>query len=480
MKKEIFRIQNGMIQQGRIVKGPFFLQFCEGEISGVIADDSFEKEVLVNFFRCKNVLKEGVFYYEEKRVPFGTQYKTIRKAVSENTSVITGNSQLFDSLNVLDNIFIPGNLVKSRKQRKIASELMAFFDIDIPLNAKSANLSFLQRLQIEILHAVALRHKLIIVSDINGKLLSKERNTLRKLYERLIRVGYSICQVESLSNISLNGMDHIQIIEKGRSVGYYSQQEIDYSEILCLINRADYQEEYAELLKHKERKLFRDHAEAVLKLEDVNYCHVKNFTLYLSQGDIIEINCRTSADYAEMKDIFMGKAGMAAGRFWYAGKEGKNAIFNRAIKRREIGFIDFINIDNLLFENLSIVENACYPLCLKIPNFYGHRKYMRAAEDYVKIIMSDLDLHTRVKNLTQEQIVRLVFCKWILCKPRVLFLFISSAFAKDEPDLFMGRMIVELSKYGIPVLIISERYKFESEIVEAEYVVNNGTVVKKQ
>ena len=45
MKKEIFRIENGMIQQGRIVKGPFFLQFREGEISGIITDNSFEKEL---------------------------------------------------------------------------------------------------------------------------------------------------------------------------------------------------------------------------------------------------------------------------------------------------------------------------------------------------------------------------------------------------------------------------------------------------
>ena len=46
--------------------------------------------------------------------------------------------------------------------------------------------------------------------------------------------------------------------------------------------------------------------------------------------------------------------------------------------------------------------------------------------------------------------------------------------------LLISRMIVELNKYGIPVLIISERYKFESEIIEEEYIVNNGIVIKKE
>lgn len=480
MKKEIFRIQGGMIQQGRIVRGPFFLQFCEGEISGIITDDSFEKEMLVGFFRCENILKDGIFYYKEKRIPYRTQYKAARKVISGTVSVISGKSQLFDSLNVFDNIFIPGNLIKNRKQKRIAAQLMDFFDIKIPLHIKGRELTLLQRLQIEILHAVALRHKLIIVSDINGKLRSKERNDLSRLYDRLAQIGYSICQMESLNNISLNKMKRVQIVEKGKSVGYFSRPEMDYAEIVCLVNRMDYQDSYAELLEHKNRKLFNSHKGAVLEIENIHYGHIKNFSLKLYQKDIIEINCRTSTDYMEIKNILTGKAGISEGRFFYNGKVGGSSLINKAINRWEIGYVDFVKIENLMFENLSIVENVCYPLCLKIPNFYMYKKYMRVAEDYIKMIIPDLDIHTKVRNLTQEQIMRLVLCKWILCKPKVLLLFISSAFAKDEPDIFMGRMIVELSKYGIPVLIISERYKFEMEIVESEYIVNCGNIVKKE
>lgn len=480
MKKEIFRIQNGMIQQGRILRGPFFLQFCEGEISGIVTDDSFEKEILVNFFRCRNILKSGDFYYLEKRISYEHQYKILKKIVSEKVSVISGNSQLFDSLNVSDNIFIPGKLIKSNKQKKIALELMDFFGIKLPLHIKCKELTLLQRLQIEILHAVALRHKLIIVSDINGKLRSKERDRLNKLYEKLIQLGYSICQIESLNNISLDRLDHVQIIEKGKSVGYFRRPEMDYSEIMCLVNRTVYQDGYTELLRHKNKKLFGDYEGLVLELIDINYKHIMHFSLKLRQRDIIEINCRTGTDYSEIKNILTGKASTAVGQFLYNGRTGSINMLNKAIGRWEIGSVDFINIDNLMFENLSIVENVCYPLCLKVPNFYGHKKYMKAAEDYIKIIMPELDLNTKVKNLTQEQIMRLVLCKWILCKPKMLLLFVSSAFAKDEPDLFMERILVELNKYGIPVLIISERYKFESEIIDEEYIVNNGIIVKKE
>lgn len=480
MRKELFRIENGMIRQNRILRGPFFLQFFEGEINGIITDDSFEKEILVNFFRCRSVLEEGAFYESGKRIVYSRQYKMIRKLISEKTSVISGNSQLFDSLNIVDNIFIPGSLIKSKKQRKIAAQLMDFFDIRIPLHIKSKELTLLQRLQIEILHAVALRHKLIIVSDINGKLCSEERHKLGKLYEQLARIGYCVCQIESLNNIFLNKMDQVQIINKGKSVGYFSRPETEYSEIACLVNSMDYQENFTELLKHRNEKLFHGQEGAVLELKNIKSSRINDFSLKLCQRDITEINCRTGADYAEIKNILTGKATVFSGQVVYGGKMGNIDVLNRAIGRWEIGCVDFVNIENLLFENLSIIENVCYPLCLKTRNFYGHRKYMKAAEDYIKMIMPELELNTKVKNLTQEQVMRLVLCKWILCKPKILILFISSAFAKDEPDIFMGKMIIELSKYGIPVLIISERYRFESEIIEKEYIVNNGTVVKKQ
>ena len=255
MKKEIFRMHNGFIRQGRILKGPFFLHFCKGEISGIITDDSFEKEMLIQFFRCKNSLVSGDFYYNEQRIAAEDRNNSYRKLISETTSVISGNSQLFESLTIVDNIFIPSFFIKRRKHKKVAARLMEFFDIDIPLHMRVRDLTTFQRLQIEILHAVACHHKLIIVSDINGMLRSKERNKLRQLYERLAQIGYAICQIESLNNISLNTLDRVQVIEKGRGVGSYSRTEIEYSEIARLIN-ADGESSQSELLQKKDARFF--------------------------------------------------------------------------------------------------------------------------------------------------------------------------------------------------------------------------------
>ncbi|MBU9727548.1 sugar ABC transporter ATP-binding protein [Diplocloster modestus] len=479
MKKEIFRMHNGFIRQGRIQKGPFFLHFCKGEISGIITDDSFEKEMLIQFFRCKNSLVSGDFYYNEQGIVSDDRNSIIRRLISETTSVISGNSQLFESLTIVDNIFIPSFFIKRRKHKKVAARLMEFFDIDIPLHMKIKDLTTFQRLQIEILHAVVCHHKLIIVSDINGMLRSKERNKLRQLYERLAQIGYAICQIESLNNISLNTLDRVQVIEKGRGVGSYSRVEIEYSEIARLIN-ADGESNPGELLRKKDDRFFDGFKGIVLEAQDICCGHLQQFSLKLSKGEIAEINCRSGMDYLEIKSVFTGRANPTAGKFIYEGRPRNLNVLSRAITRGEIGCVDFANLDNLLFENLSITENACYPLCLKNPGFFLHHKYRKLAEDYIRKLMPGLDLEKSIKSLTQEQIMQLAFCKWILCKPKLLLLFIPSPFLKDEPDHVIDRLMIELSRYGVPVLILSERYKFESKIIETEYVIHKGVIAKKQ
>ena len=477
MKKEIFRLQNGMIRQGKILRGPFFLQFCKGEISGIITDDSFEKEILVNFFSCRNTFESGDFYYNGKRIPFELQSNTIMKLLSQTVAVISRKPRLFESLSLVDNIFIPGYLIKREKHKKTATRLMEFFDIEISLNTKIRELTLLQRLQIEILHAVACHHKLIIISDVNGMLRSKERNKLRQLYERLTQIGYSICQIESLNNIPLNMLDLIQVIEKGKSVGCYSQAEVEYSDIACMVNGTAHHESYDELLKQMSKKLFSGFKGTILELKDICYEHLNKISIKLYKGEIAEINCRTGTDYLEIKHLLTGKVSPIAGQFFYNGQARNISVLERGISKWQIGCVDFSNQDHLLFENLSIIENVCYPLCLRNAHFFMNKNYMKVAEDYIKMVMPDLNLSKRVKNLTQEQVMQLVLCKWILCKPKLLFLFISSAFLKDEPDIIMNRIIVELSKYGIPVLIISEHDRFESEIIESVYIINKGMLI---
>ncbi|MDD3337574.1 MAG: hypothetical protein PHS82_01815 [Lachnospiraceae bacterium] len=355
---------------------------------------------------------------------------------------------------------------------------MEFFDLDISLNKKVQDLTFIQRLQIELLHAVAAHHRLIIVSNVNGKLQMEERQELEQLYSRMTRIGYSICQIESLKNISLDKLDYVQIIDKGKCIEELSRPEIDYSEISRLVNRNDDAEKYSELEKYKNTKLYSDLKSSALELNSLCYGQLKSITLNVLRGDIIKINCKDSSSFRDLKEILTGKAPGAAGQILYYGIPIKNQKYKRKITKHEIACVDYSKNEQLMFENLTIIENVSYPLCLRKSDFFLHKRYIKAVESYIKMITPDLNLNKKVKYLSKEQIMRLVLCKWVLCKPKLLLIFIPSVLTKDGPDFIMDRIILELNKYGIPIIIVSEHSDYKTEVTEKSYVLKEGILCR--
>lgn len=345
---------------------------------------------------------------------------------------------------------------------------MRFFDIDIPINYPVTKLALIQRIQLEILHAVVNKRKLIIMCDVNALLNSGERNKLEGIYKKLIELGYSICQIESFSHVELHKLEYLHIIEQGKSVGCLSRPEMNYSEIMYLINRNDFSEDYNKLFKHKRKCLFRESKEPILEIPQ-KYYGQPNCSIKVFKGEIIEVCCKKERDYLRLLNEFYNKR-QSDERIIFKGRELNNKEKKVAVSNFKIGLVDLGKINNSLFEKISIIENLCFPLCYKVPGFFRKKKYLRIAEEYIATIMPELDWHMKVRSLSQEQILRLNLCKWILCKPELLVMFVPSIMVKEEADIILDRIIVEFSKYGIPVVIISEKYHFQTEIIEKRYI----------
>lgn len=480
MKHEVVRLSNVMIRRGRTGAGPFYLKINRGELSGVVIDESFEIELIRDLFTGKSSLEGGHVFYDEKLVPPEKQANTIRRKLMKEVSIISGETRLFDSLSLVDNIFIPGFLLRSRKHRKIAKELMAFFDLDIPVNARPGDLGMLERIQIELLHAVANHHKVIFAVNINGKLRTREVEELFLFYDRLIRIGYSICLFESYSTMPLEKLDFVTVVEKGRCVGEYARPDIDPREIAGLVNAYSDPGEYSELIALRDRKLYSGKRIPILELKNLSCGRLCDFTLDVHKGELVQLFCRTRSDYNAVKDLFLGRSGSFEGTFLMGGNEMRPRAVEKAVRKLKIGYIDFSLLDRLLFNNLSLLENICYPLCLKTPFFFLHRKYRRAAADYIRRAGLMIEPETEVWTLTQEQAARVVLCKWLLCKPKLLILFVPASFVRIELDLPLQKILLELCMYGIPVMIVSERYKAEADIIETEYVVSEGRIVRRK
>ena len=63
MKQEMIRLYNAHIRQKRMVFGPYFLRLYQGELTGIIAEASIEKKILLDFFFGCNVFGGWIFLF---------------------------------------------------------------------------------------------------------------------------------------------------------------------------------------------------------------------------------------------------------------------------------------------------------------------------------------------------------------------------------------------------------------------------------
>lgn len=469
MKNELLRFQDMCFRARGQKYGPFFFQLFEGELTGILTDDFFDNEVLVDFFCGKVQSMKGFFYLRENLIPAEEQQKTLRKINSECISMISERSRLFEALSIAENILFPHFLLRTGKLDKIAGELSHFFQLDIPLGRRVNQLSPLERIEIELLHAVAHRRRVVIVSDVNKLLRDADIICLNRLYRQMVHMGFTICLIEPLTDVTMEMMNHFSLIKGTKTVGSGYRGEYTYQEAFRLLNTENRVEEYKSLLQKKDRRYYRAQDAEILRCEGISGKRFRNLSFSLRQGEIGEIVCRRHSGYVELTGMLAGDASPAAGTLSFMGEKAPPQMLRENLKKWRIGCVDMSV--NMLFANRSVLENICCPLSLKTPFFYLHRKYMRAARDYILDIAGEVDLQADVASLPSEQVLWISICKWMLCKPQLLLFFITAASGMDNLDIVTERLLVELGMHGVPVLLVTEQHGVGSEIVDWESTV---------
>ena len=473
MKQEMIRLYNAHIRQKRMVFGPYFLRLYQGELTGIIAEASIEKKILLDFFFGCNVLEDGFFYFKEQKIEGGFQNHLIKDQFKNNVSVVYGPSKLFDNLSTIDNIFIPHFLIKKKRHKKIVDQLKEYFEMDLPLTQKISDLSFFQRIQAEILRAVALQHKLIFVADVNGRLHKAELEKLNRIYRKLLQRGYSLCLMESLNNIQINHLDRVYVVERGKTVAEYGKGEADYYEIAGAVNAGLQENQYQEMLESQSRRKAQDKERGFFTIRTGrNDGHISMDRTF-RKGEIIEILCASKDDFAKLKHELLSPAPDSTIVFSREGKE-KSCPLKTLLKKWKAGSVDMADTDHMVFENLPLLENLCYPLSLKLRGFYLSKRYKRAVGQYAERLLPDIPMDVEIRALSPEQLQRVAICKWMICRPDILFIFIPSTFIKAEADLLFDHLLLQLSLRGVSVFLIAEKYKVESEVIDEQAVFYKG------
>lgn len=469
MKRERLRIDS--MKKGSFLKW-IQLQVFEQEIVHIVFDNIQEKQMFMNIITGRERADIGKLYYDEAFVSENMMPSLLDRRVA----VISRDSQLIDSITIGENIFlirpeVSGNWVRNHDYKQAAGAIFDRFGIAVDIDTSTGRLSPFEKVQVEIMKAYMMDKRILIFTDLDNSLSDQEMKQLHNLMERLKTEGLSLIVAEPLENLDFQCTDRVIVIRHGKTVAVKEISECDYTTLHTIL--------YQNVMKRPEEREPNAAGETAIALSGLSTEYLKDVSLAIARGEIVKLFCVDEQSYEEITQVLRGKTAVRSGSI-----EKQEQIYE--IKKTirgvpdGIGILDGNPVSQSLFMELSAMDNLQMLLSHKVNGMWAVRRYRRSIRRLLSGIIERRVYSRRVKDLSNADVQRIAYCRWLIYSPDLLVCIQPFADGDIEAREAAREMIYVLENRRIPVLIITSNSLEFNYCRGREVYMKGGTLITKE
>lgn len=441
----------------------FNLQIYRGEIMGMIPINAHGMTSFLKLLQNNLPLYDGHIYYGGSRV---NSWKEAKKQPNR-ISIIEGKSRLVKNMTVLDNIFVlrqsfGQEIVRTKLLGRQLAPFFADIGINISADARVETLSEFERVVVEILRAVVMGHRLIVLNDI-GTLISHEE--LKKLHEILRHYagqGFSFLYICPHFEEVVMICDRSAMLSNGRIQKIVRREEMA-DEILRL-----YPAEYDRMVRSHLESRRNDGGENREILRAGRLCgdYVRDFSFAVSGGECLVIQIQENHIFQELVQMIAGEKEPESGELLLLGSPAKFA------GNEKLAVIQELPTKSMVFPKLSYMENLCISLSRRIPFLWlstGIRSSIR--QEYGPILGEEV-FGMPVEELSEKQKYQMIYTRVLLQKPKLVFCVQPFKGADLPHRMFVWKMLEMLLDKGIAVVILTMGLSDSLSLADRLLIVN--------
>ncbi len=420
----------------------FNMQIYAGEVMGLIPVNAHGKQAILKLLQNNLPLYDGYIYYGGELV--NSWRESSRK--SNRVSVIQAQNRLVNGMTVADNIFVlrQGFRQYVLQMSVLKKQLLPFMQdigMDISAETRVENLSSFERVVVELLKAVVMGYRLIVLDEISIFVSGKEMQKLFGIMRHYTDQGFSFLYISSHFEEILPLCDRTGFLCNGR--------------LQKVVQKADMNRKYLqECLQGYDRNVWgypenghRRPAGRKIFLEAALSDGKKlwKYSFYVREGECLTIQAQ---DDQILKSCVQ----------FLTGEESRIVMDGRRRKisaDKEIAVVSQQPTLTMIFPDMSYMDNLCMGLARRMPDVFSGRK-IRASirREYIPILGEEV-FEGSVEGLSERQKYQLVYTRIILQKPRVAFL-IQPFMGADMPHRrFIWEMLEGLLDKGIALILLS-------------------------
>lgn len=439
-----------------------------GEIHGLLGENGAGKTTLMSILFGTIKPDEGEIYLRGRRV---TGSWTPRRALRAGIVMVAQHFKLIPKMTVLENIELGlgGAGVKLGRKELLEKieEIKKEYGLSVDPHSYVWQLSAGEKQRVELVRAILLDAKLLILDEPTTVLARSEVKGLFKVLELMRRKGRSIVFITHKLWEALEICDRITVLRKGKKVGTISRDKAS-PEVLTEMMFGK-----TASIEVKMPSLPQPGDGRVLAVRDLwvrgdrGHWAVKGASFDLSPGEVLGIAGVAGNGQRELVEAIVGLRKPSRGRIWVNSVEttGKSP---RELIKLGVAYIPEERIGAGVAPGLSVAENLVSKSYWRKPFsgklFVNWREIKRYAEELVgKYSIKVSSISVPVESLSGGNIQRVVLARELSLSPKLLIAHNPTMGLDMRATAFIRREILELARRGAAVLLVSEELE---EILE--------------
>jgi len=451
----------------------------EGEIHALMGENGAGKSTLMKMLFGMEQPTEGEIIVRGERV----QLTSPTVAISKGIGMVHQHFMLVPSLTVAENIVLgmapkKGLFIDYKKAVEITEEYAKKYNLHVDPSAKVMDIPVGMKQKVEILKALVRGAKILILDEPTAVLTTQETAELFRELINLKEQGYTIIFISHKLKEIKQITDRLTIMRAGRSMGVYNTADITEQEISRLMVGRD-----VVLAVEKEKAQPK---ESILQVRDLEYTNEWNkkmldkISFSVRAGEILGIAGVEGNGQGELVQMLFNLNTPDAGT---ATVNGVDIIGMPQDKIRALG-VSLVPEDRMTYGIAgegSIEENLISDRSNEKRFNHGplfnmkaiHEESDRLIEDYAILCKSGKQ---QVKMLSGGNIQKVVVAREFSCNPKLIIADQPTRGIDVGATEFIRKKLVELSREGAAVLLVSADLNEVMELSDSLIVLYGGKI----
>ena len=373
---------------------------------------------------------EGDIYIENKLMKF----ENVRQSEDAGISIIYQEFALVKELDVGENVFLgklPGKagIVDWDKMYYETTKLLEELGMDINPHTKIKDLGVGQQQLVEVAKALSKNAKILVLDEPSAALTDSEVKKLMEILRELKKKGVTCIYISHKLGEVFEIADRITILRDGKSIGTYDIKEITEERVISLMVGRELTERFPReehtagdvVMEVKNLSVYDPEGSGSLVIDNVSF--------QIRKGEILGIAGLMGAGRTELvTSIFGGYPGKKIGDIYINGEKVEINTPSDAIKNG-IGLVSEDRKRYGLILEQTVMTNTTLASINQVCDWGGiinsNKEYLNSSQYVKELRIKTPTLYTKVNNLSGGNQQKVVLAKWLMTKPKILFL--------DEP-----------------------------------------------